>query len=203
MRENHGEYTLTPNSHYTHSQIFDVGPDGSPLLVDNPMESENEAGRAMDLWRAIQRLNPEMKTRKAVGRITIVREPSSILFGAVHYVYNSTFYLEELFDHLVSADLSSAQVLRAYDSDERRRRSFVFNFEYFTLIGRDCEPMKWQLCAGQEDRKPGYIQITRCSSVIALALGGPPIKEVKKQSRQHRKAKDRGYVSEPLYRRPH
>lgn len=181
-------------SHYTHSQVFDVGPDGSPLLVENPLENENESGRAMELWRAIQKLNPESKQRKAVGRISIIREPSPILFGAVHYVHNSNFHMEDLFDHLVSADLSSAQVFRAYDADERRRRSFVFNFEYFTLIGRDCEPMKWQLCAGQEDRKPGYIQITRCSSVIGLALGGLPIKEVKRTSRHYKKTKDRGYV---------
>ena len=32
--------------------------------------------------------------------------------------------------------------------------------------------MKWQLAAGQEDRKPDHIAITRCSSVVALVLNG-------------------------------
>lgn len=184
-------------SHYTHSQIFDIGPDGSPLLIDQS-QVESEFGRGMALWRAIQELNSPSKQRRAVGRITIVREPSPILFGAVHYTMNTTFDVDETFRHLVEADLSSARMLRAYDENERRRRSFVFNFEYFTLIGKDCQPMRWQLCAGQEDRKPGYIQITRCSSVIALVLNGPPIKEIRNPSRRRRKPKDRGSVSKHL-----
>ncbi|KAK3711839.1 hypothetical protein LTR37_009357 [Vermiconidia calcicola] len=85
---------------------------------------------------------------------------------------------------------------RAFDDDVRRQRTFVFNFEYYTLIGKDCQPMTWQLAAGQEDRKPGYIQITRCSAVVALALNGPKIKDIKNPSRRRRNEK--GSVYDPF-----
>ncbi len=181
-------------SHLTHSQVFDIGSDGAPLPM-NQQSIEVNSGRAMSLWHAIKDVNPTSKERRAVGRITIVREPSPILFGAVHHALHQAFDLEELFRHLVEADLSSASMFRAFDESELKQRSFVFNFEYFTLIGKGCQPMRWQLSAGQEDRKPGFIQISRCSSVVALTLGGPPIKEIKNPSRLKRSTKDKGSVS--------
>lgn len=182
---------LEDRSDVTHYQVFDVGPDGSPLAVDFS-HIEKDFGRAMALWHAVKEVNPVTKQRYAVGRITIVREPSPILFGVIHYTMNKMFDVDELFRHLYLTDVTSASLDRAFETDVRRQRSFVFNFEYFTLIGKDCEPMKWQLAAGQEDRKPNHISITRCSSVIALVLHGPKIKDVKNPFR--RKARGRGPV---------
>lgn len=42
--------------------------------------------------------------------------------------------MDELFRHLVVSDGTSANMHRAFDDDVRRQRSFVFNFEYFTVI---------------------------------------------------------------------
>lgn len=145
---------LEDRSHYTHYQVFDIGPDGSPLPVEFP-NIEKQFGRPIALWNAIKEINPAAKQRHAVGRITILREPSPILFGAIHYTMHQTFDVDELFRHLAEIDASSASLRRTFENDERRQRSFVFNFEYFTLIGKDCEPQKWQMAAGQEDRKPG------------------------------------------------
>lgn len=178
-------------SHYSHYQVFDVGTDGSPLLVDKT-NVENEFGRAMALWEAIREVNPPGKTRQAVGRITVVREPSPILFGAAHYTMHGSFDVDELFRHLVEAGNSSASVSRMFDDDPRRQRSIVMNLEYFTLIGKDCEPMQWQIAASQADRKPGHIAISRCSSTLALALHGPPIKKIKNPARQ--KTKEYGHI---------
>ncbi|KAK5163341.1 uncharacterized protein LTR77_010714 [Saxophila tyrrhenica] len=186
---------LEDRSDHTHYQVFDVGPDGSVLPVDFS-HIEKDFGRAMAFWHAIKEINPETKQRHAVGRITIVREPSPILFGAIHYTMNKHFDMNELLGHLFADENSSAKLFRSFEDDARRQRSFVFNFEYFTLIGKDCEPMKWQLAAGQEDRKPWHISITRCSSVVALVLNGPKIKEVKNPRR--RKAKDKGPVYDPF-----
>jgi hypothetical protein len=186
---------LADRSDYTHYQIFDVGSDGSPLSVEFP-NIEKQFGRPMALWHAIKEINPSTKQRHAVGRITILREPSPILFGAIHYTMNKTFNVDELLQHLVESDGSCAKLRRAFEDDERRRRSVVFNFEYFTLIGKDCEPMSWQMAAGQEDRKPGHIQISRCSSVVALHLSGQKIKEVKNPSRRARREK--GAVYDPF-----
>lgn len=149
---------LEDRSDYTHYQVFDIGPDGSPLAIEFPT-IEKQFGRPMALWHAIKEINPSSKQRHAVGRITILREPSPILFGAIHYTMHETFDMDEMFRNLVEADSSTASLRRAFESDERRQRSFIFNFEYFTLIGKECEPMAWQLAAGQEDRKPGYVLI--------------------------------------------
>ena len=175
--------------------VFDVGPDGSPLPVAFP-SIEKQFGRPMAIWHAIKDINPPSKQRHAVGRITILREPSPILFGAIHHTMQKYFHIDEFFQHLVSDAGSSANVRRAFEDDERKQRSYVFNFEYFTLIGKGCEPMKWQMAAGQEDRKPGHIQISRCSSTIGLYLGGEKIKEVKNPSRRARKEKVRISLSD-------
>jgi hypothetical protein len=116
-------------------QVYDVGPDGSPLAVEFP-SIEKQFNRPMAIWHAIKDINPPSKQRHAVGRITILREPSPILFGAIHYTMQKYFSIDEFFYHLVSDAGSSANVRRAFEDDERKQRSYVFNFEYFTLIGR-------------------------------------------------------------------
>ncbi|TKA71522.1 hypothetical protein B0A55_06115 [Friedmanniomyces simplex] len=146
-------------SHLSHYQVFDVGPDGAPM-------------------------NQPPKERLAVGRITILREPSPMLFGAVHHTLSKHFDVDELFRHLIDSEGSSANMHRAFEEDLRKQKSFVFNFEYFTIIGKGCKPMKWQLADRQEERSASHIPITRCSSVVALVLEGPAVKKVKNPSRQ-------------------
>ena len=182
---------MPDRSHYSHYQVFAVGPDGSPLPIERPV-IEQESGRAMAIWQAIKEINPPSRERKAVGRITTIREPSPILFGAVHHVMDNAFNVDELFRYLADAGASSASMHRAFDDDVRQRRSFIFNFEYFTLIGKDCQPMKWQLADRQENRKPDHIAITRCSSVIALVLNGDQIRKLKNPAR--RATKEYGFV---------
>lgn len=85
------------------------------------------------------------------------------------------------------------------DADERRRRSFVFSFEYMTLIGDECQPLPWQLSDSQKERRPDHIAITRCSSVVALWLGGPPIKRLRNRSRRAKHtANPQGFVHDPF-----
>lgn len=80
---------LSDRSHYTDCQVFDVGPDGSPLLVDNS-HVERESGRAMAIWTSLHETNPPSKQRHAVGRITVLREPSPILFGVIHHTMSTS-----------------------------------------------------------------------------------------------------------------
>ena len=138
------------------------------------------------MWHAIKDINAPSKESKAAGRITIAREPSPILFGAIHLVMNKTFDMDELFRILMNSEASSAHVHRAFDEDRRRQRSFVFSFEYFTIIGDDCKPMEWQLADRQLEKSEHNILITRCSSVVALALSGEPIRRVRNPARRHK-----------------
>lgn len=90
-------------SHLTHYSIFDVGSDGAPLSI-KPLGTTGTAStsRAMAIWRNISRTNadPE-RQRLAVGRITIVREPSPLLFAALHYTMNQHFDVDGLFQLLL------------------------------------------------------------------------------------------------------
>ncbi|KAK0362234.1 hypothetical protein LTR02_016445 [Friedmanniomyces endolithicus] len=174
---------LEDRSHLGHYQVFDVGLDGAPVLLDLT-HIEHESSKAHAIWRAISELNQPPKERLAVGRITILREPGPILFGAVHHTLSKHFDVDELFRHLLESEGSSANVHRAFEADLRKQKSFVFNFEYFTIIGKGCKPMKWQLADQQEERSASHIPITRCSSVVALVLDGEAVKKVKNPSRQ-------------------
>ena len=90
-------------SHLTHYSIFDVGSDGAPLPI-KPLGSTDPAptSRAMAIWRNISRTNADSeRQRLAVGRITIVREPSPLLFAALHYTMNQHFDMDGLFQLLL------------------------------------------------------------------------------------------------------
>ncbi|TVY17373.1 hypothetical protein LARI1_G004803 [Lachnellula arida] len=172
------------NSHYT---IFDVGKDGAPLSRSFAVKP----GSSIDssIWQAIKDLNADPAAlRPAVGRISIVREPSPIVFGALHLTMNKDFDMDEIFEHLVEQDNSAAHMInRGFNDDQRQQRSLVFKFDYFTVVGEEVEPMPWQTSAGAEkvlDPPEGHIPISRCSSVVALSHSGNHIKKLKNASRR-------------------
>jgi hypothetical protein len=103
--------------------------------------------------------------------------------------------MDELFRHLVEFEASSANMFRPYDEDDRKQRSFVFNFEYYTIIGDDCKPMAWQLADKQTKSSESHIPLSRCSSVVALSLFGAPIRKVRNPAR--RAKTKHGFVYDP------
>ncbi len=97
------------NSHYS---VFDVGTDGAPLSRSEVVRPGSEIDSA--IWQAIRDLNMGDSTqRKAVGRITIVREPSPVILGALHLTMNRDFDMDELFACLYQEGYSTVRdVLR-------------------------------------------------------------------------------------------
>lgn len=184
---------LPDRSHHTHFQIFDIGIDGAPLLVE--AKNEHVTNRPTALWQTIKSVNSDSRQRKAVGRISIVREPAPVLFGALHYAMQRHFDVDELFKHLVEAQSTWCDFDRAFNTEPRRQSSFTFCFEYFTLIGEECQPLAWQLADTQSSRNPDHIAITRCSSIVALSLGGKPIKRIRNPDR--RAGTTHGFVYDP------
>jgi len=178
-------------SHYSHYDVFDVGTDGAPLLVETA-GTESGKSKASQIWHSIKNLNAASKTTKAVGRITIAREPAPILFAALHLTMNSHFPMDEIFRCLVESDGSHASMFRSFDEDPRKQRSFIFNFEYYTIIGEDCKPMSWQLSDRHTKSSDSHIPLTRCSAVVALSLHGTPIRRVRNPAR--RAKTKHGYV---------
>ncbi|KAF2102589.1 hypothetical protein NA57DRAFT_33196 [Rhizodiscina lignyota] len=184
----HGD-TVEDKKNYSHYQVFDIGTDGVPVVVTTSSDFDKNAPRAKQIWLAIKDINASLKDDDdhAVGRITIAREPSPILFGALHLTYNSMFDMDELFRHLVESEASSVHLYRAFDDDERRRRSFVFNFEYYTIIGDERQPMAWQLADLNTAVSESHLPLSRCSSVVALTLYGNPIKKIRNSARRAKK----------------
>ncbi|KAF2119694.1 hypothetical protein BDV96DRAFT_486430 [Lophiotrema nucula] len=155
-------------SHYSHYQVYDVGQDGATTLIES---SGNEnTSRAVEAWHSIKDINADhSKDKKAVGRITIAREPSPILFGALHLAMHNAFDMDELFRHLVQTEASSAHMYRAFHQDLRHQKTFFFTFEYYTIIGEECLPMQWQR-ADNGKSSESHVPLSRCGAVVALAL---------------------------------
>ncbi|KAL8636941.1 MAG: hypothetical protein Q9228_005731, partial [Teloschistes exilis] len=176
--------TLGPvddRSHLSHYSIFDVGRDGAPLEVQKP--GQKPVSRAQTIWNNLKGINAdESRQREAVGRITIVREPSPLLFAALHYTMHQHFDMDEIFSLLVE-DKTKAHAHRPFSTNERQQRTFVFTLDFFTIIGDECQPMSWQL-SDQDDSSETHVPLTRCSSVVALSLSGPPARQVKNKARR-------------------
>jgi len=155
-------------SHYSHFQVYDVGPDGAAEPV-NASGTQNGMSKATEIWHSIRDIG-QSTSKKTVGRITVAREPAPILFGALHLTMHETFDMDELFRHLVQTDPSSAHMHRAFYEDRMHQKTFFFNFEYYTILGEDCKPMEWQRADDGKGEDGVHIPLSRCSAVVALAL---------------------------------
>lgn len=154
--------------------------------------------RSRDIWRRISRINADSyRSKKAVGRITIVREPSPLLFAALHYTLKDHFDMDEMFAFLI-ADKTKAIPHRPWDNDAKRRKTFVFTFEYFTIIGDECKPMKWQRADEELGGSETHIPITRCASVVALSFEGKPLKRIKHRGRRSDIYRKEGEIFDPF-----
>ncbi|KAM3152382.1 hypothetical protein ABEW05_007242 [Botrytis cinerea] len=190
------DYHRADRSHNSHYSVFDVGKDGAPLSrrdVVKPGTTKIDSA----IWQAVKDLNSDPESlRPVVGRITIVREPSPVVLGALHLTLNKTFDMDELFNYLISDEVTSANIMRRpFSADSRQQKSFVFNFEYWTIVGEECQPMPWQLSDQTPSTSKDHIPISRCNSVVALSLSGDPIRKLRNPARRART--DYGYVYDP------
>ncbi|KAL8856002.1 MAG: hypothetical protein Q9178_007372 [Gyalolechia marmorata] len=169
-------------SHLSHYSIFDVGKDGAPLPIQRA--GQEPVSKAQAIFNNIKSINADAsRTREAVGRITIVREPSPLLFAALHYTMTPHFDMDEIFQMLVE-DKTKAHTHRPFSRDHRHQRTFVFTIDFFTIIGDDCQPMSWQKADQDKGSWDTHIPISRCSSVVALSLVGQPARPVKNKARR-------------------
>ncbi|KAG7008900.1 hypothetical protein G7Y79_00004g014840 [Physcia stellaris] len=176
---------VADRSHLTHYSIFDVGNDGAPLPI-RPMGTKDTSAtsRATAIWENIRKTNadPE-RQRLAVGRITIVREPSAILFAALHYTMNKHFDVDGLFQ-LLYDEKTRCIPHQPFAPNPKQRNTFVFSFDYYTIVGDECKPMTWQKADEDLDDDGGHIPVSRCSSVVALQLASEPIAKVRNKGRR-------------------
>ncbi|KAJ6782055.1 hypothetical protein PWT90_03873 [Aphanocladium album] len=167
----------------------DIGPvDG---VIDAPI-----------VWDALKTVNA---SGDAVGRITIVQEPTPLMLAALQLTMSPYFDMSELTYHLLSdkpnKGLSHAFMQRAFERSSNpfdqspssalaqlRQRSFYIVFKYYTSVGDGLSPAPWQRYeARPSDKKlADHIDIAECSSVLALSLAGEPVKSLRMRSRRER-----------------
>ena len=82
--------------------------------------------------------------------------------------------MDEIFK-LLTANEIKVFPHRAWSEDLRHRRTFVFAFNYLTIIGEARRPLTWQHTEEELDDSETYMPIARCGSVVALSLLGEPI----------------------------
>ncbi|KAK3384966.1 hypothetical protein B0H63DRAFT_472038 [Podospora didyma] len=204
-------------SRFVHAtcEIYEVGDDGMP--EPRPRESSNpdgetdqevegdqenecdqdnnadqddqnhDSGRDQEGWLAIKEVNDD---GEAVGRMTILQEPSPLMLGAAHLALKKHFDMDELFQNLISTakneGKTKAYMRRAFEQNQLRQRSFFFVFKYYTVVGDGHTPAPWQAFDSRppDRRSPDHIDITECSSVLALSLGGKSIRNVESKVRR-------------------
>lgn len=171
--------------------------DGAPVTLQFVSDMA-PLTKARDIWRRISSVNADQnRLKRAVGRITIVREPSPPLFAALHYTFNRHFDVDEMFQ-LLDGNKTKALPHRPWDDDPRHRRTFIFTFEYFTIIGDECMPMKWQKSDEDLANSETHIPISRCSSVVGLSLEGNPISRLRHKGRRHPLGRKEGEIFDPF-----
>jgi hypothetical protein len=123
--------------------------------------------------------------------MTILQEPSPLMLGAAHLTMKEHFDMNELLQHLVSTKDNDGQTRafvadRAYETDLLRQRSFFFVFKYYTVVGAGLTPAPWQAFDSRppDKRSPDHIDITEASAVLALSLGGDPVRTFEKRVRR-------------------
>ena len=186
-------YTQEESSNMLHV----VGNDGAPVELQFATPTEPKI-QAREIWRRISSVNADQtRLKRAVGRITIIREPSPSLFAALHYTLNKHFDVDEMFQ-LLDGNKTMAIPHRPWDDDPRHRRTFLFTFEYFTIVEEVCIPMKWQQADEDLAESDTHIPVSRCSSVIGLSLEGEPISRPRRKGRRHQTGRRDGEIFDPF-----
>jgi CorA-like Mg2+ transporter protein len=179
-------------SQSTHATVYEVGVDGAPLL--HRAESQE---LSQQIWQSLNSTNSDLtKRRLATGKITIVREPSPLLFGAIHLTMDPHFDMDEIFRLLSDETPTRAYMKGCFDSEPTQQRSFLFCFKYYTIVGDKREPMPWQASDKDLQDTKTHIPISSCSSIVALSLSGKPSTTLKNRSR--RKKATVGHVFDPF-----
>lgn len=177
-------------------EVYDINQRGEAV----PLHQKSDDQEAAAIWETLKDVNSE----GAVGRITILQEPSPLMLGAAHMTMANHFDMDELFRHLVTTNgnkgKSKAYVDRAFEPTELGRRTFFFTFKYYTVVADDLKPAPWQKFDYRppDKRSKDHIDITECSSVLALSLEGDPIEKLTRRHRRLRKKTEDGYVYHPF-----
>ncbi|ROW02459.1 hypothetical protein VMCG_06145 [Cytospora schulzeri] len=173
-----GPDPLNADNGFSTYEVYDIKTDGLAITRhDDKGSAEDEVLDADVVWGTIKDVNTDNAT---VGRITIFQEASPAMLAGIHLVMREHFDMDELFHHLVSPHgKTTAHMHRATEPKSIHQRSFYFVFKYYTVVGEGLTPAPWQQYDHRppDTKSPDHIDITECSSILALSLEGDPVKE--------------------------
>lgn len=175
-----------------------VGNDGTPLPILHASE-KSPLSRSVVIWKRINTINGLPERRKqAVGRITIVREPSPLLFAALHYTMHDHFDMDKIFEMLEKNNKTKAFPHSPWADDPKHRNTFVFTLEYFTIIGDECVPIAWQKADEELGGSETHVPVSRCSSIVALSLEAKPVTKIRHKGRRNPLGRREGDIYDPF-----
>ena len=179
---------------HTLGDIYEVGEDGAPL---NRSRSDSKHADA-DTWEILRCTNPDKSRKQAVGRIVILREPTPLLFAALHLTMSRHFDMDSLYEILIDDTTTTKAYIEGHASrDPRQQRSVLFSFKYHTLVGKDRSPLHFQNHDPNVHDKDDHIPLSTCSSVVALSLSGPALRSYRRHSRRSKTA-ETSHVHDPF-----
>ncbi len=140
------------------------------------------------------------------------------MLASAHLAMSRHFDMDELYQHLVASQgnkgktkvrrhaapmcstayaLLQAYMYRAFEPTPIRRSTFFFVFKYYTVVGSGMAPTPWQQFDQRtpDKQQQDHIDIAECSSILALSLEGPHVKEVQIRYKKKRPVQV-GYVSD-------
>ena len=166
---------------HTLGDIYEVGEDGAPL---NRSRGDSKHADS-DTWEILRSTNTDKTRRQAVGRIVILREPTPLLFAALHLTMSNHFDMDSLYEILIDDTTTTKAYIEGHASrDPRQQRSVLFSFKYHTLVGKDRSPLHFQNHDPDVHDKDDHIPLSTCSSIVALSLSGSPLRSYRRHSRR-------------------
>lgn len=108
------------------------------------------------------------------------------------------FDMDKIFEMLETNTKTKAIPHQPWADNPKHRNTFVFTFDYYTIIGDECVPMKWQ----KADEEPGvsetHVPVSRCSSIIALSLKAKAISKIRHKGRRNLLGRREGDIYDPF-----
>ncbi|POS71483.1 hypothetical protein DHEL01_v210118 [Diaporthe helianthi] len=163
-------------------EVYDIDRNGQATTMhDDRGTAEDEVLDPATVWDTIKDVNLD---DNAVGRVTVFQEPSPAILAGIHLAMSKHFDMDELFSHLVSPQgnqgKTTAFMHRAAEVNPQHQSTFFIVFKYYTVVGEGLTPAPWQQYDHRpaDKKAPDHINITECSSILALSLEGDPVSKV-------------------------
>ena len=106
------------------------------------------------------------------------------------------FDVDEMFQFLVEPK-TKGLAHRPWSENPKHRKTLVFTFEYFTIVGEECQPMSWQRQDKELGQTDTHVPVSRCASVIALSFEGEPVQKIRHRGRRNQVRKE-GDIYDPF-----